>query len=1634
MGNLIFIDTEVSVDKGCIKDFGAINNDGEKLHTGRENLFFEFIKEASYLCGHNIIKHDLKYISISDKSILEIPAIDTLNLSPLLFPKKPYHRLVKDDKLHTGQINNPLNDSIQGKNLFYDEVSEYHRLDNEMKKIYYFLLKDTQEFEGFFRYIDNSKKGILKSSILDRLRGESGSIRQIADSDLDYEKDSTFLSELIKDKFRGMICENVDVELYIHNSPVELGYCLAIIHADDESSVTPRWVLRTYPDVERILYILRNNKCVTGCDYCNRAFDPILGLKEFFGYDRYRVFDGEHLQEKAVTAAVNNKSLLAIFPTGGGKSITFQIPALMAGKTTGGLTVIISPLQSLMKDQIDNLEKIGITEGVTINGLLDPIERADALERVEDGSAKILYISPESLRSRTIERLLLGRKIERFVIDEAHCFSAWGHDFRVDYLYIADFIKNLRDKKQLDMIIPVSCFTATAKQNVVEDIRNHFKEKLNLDLEVYKASSGRKNLHYKVIQCTKENKYDNLRQLIAGKDCPTIVYVTRTRRAEELAERLNDDGYRAKPYHGRMDTKVKSENQDLFTRGEIDIMVATSAFGMGVDKSDVGFVIHYNISNSLENYVQEAGRAGRDQNIEADCYVLFDDEDLNGHFSMLNQTKLNISEIGQIWKAIKDITRNRSKVSQSALEIARKAGWDDSVMDIETRVKTAISALEQAGYIQRGQNMPSVFADSILAESQKDAGERIRNSEKFQGKDEENSLRIISKLIGARSRKANKEDAAESRIDYISDQLGIIKEDVIRLVNLMKEEKLLADSKDLSAYVYDDMTQQKAVNLLKQHRELEDFLLNTIEGDGIVNVKELNELAENAGLKKVSTEKIITILNYWNIKKYIKKETRRRSKNHIKLTFLESYEDLKKRFNKRMMIADFIIEYLYEKSEVDDIVVEFSELELIEAFAFENRLLQLKAAQNEIEDTLLYLSKIDSIKIEGGFLVLYNALTIERLELNNKIQYKREDYKQLKSFYEQKAHQIHIVGEYAKKMLADYNAAINFVDDYFTLNYQSFLKKYFKGSKGDEIKRSITNKKFRQLFGELSPSQLTIINDQDSKYIVVAAGPGSGKTRILVHKLASLLLMEDVRHEHLLMVTFSRAAATEFKRRLKYLIGKSVNYVDIKTFHSYCFDLLGRVGDIEKSENIVCETAKLIKEGEVEKSRITKTVMVVDEAQDMDVNEIEFIRAMIRKNEDMRVIAVGDDDQNIYEFRGSSSKYMKGIAEAKDAKKYELVENYRSLANLVEFTNGYVQKLSNRMKTTPIMANIRKDGNIELIHYHNDNVMDGVLKKLQDEGAKGSICLMTATNDEALQMTGSLLDVGYNAKLIQTNEYIKLMDLDEVRFFIEELNLIPEVHKVDFETWNKAKHKLYKKYSGSENLKMCRRLFKDFELTAGRDIYVSDFIIFLRESKMEDFLYYGQEVIQVSTMHKSKGREFDTVIILLDKYIDDSDEKRRTLYVAMTRAKEFLQIHYRDKRYNRVFSYAKGKGAVNKGINKVKFYQVKNSGRSKGKLVYQLGYKDIFLSYYYNDYAKRYIHGIKSGDVLKVNKNGCLNANDQQVVVFSKSFKEEIKNQIEKGFVFRDAKVNMVVHWKSEDEEDEVKIVMPILRLEEKEE
>lgn len=1600
MKPITFIDTEIEPKNKKILDIGSVKGDGSTFHSNSVADFTAFLRGSEYLCGHNILNHDLKYLenTLHAAGLNTVRIIDTLYLSPLLFPNRPYHALLKDDKLQTEDTNNPLNDSIKARDLFFDEVTSFQQADSTLKVIYHMLLKGKKEFSAFFQIIG-------------------------------YQGNSLFLEKLIREKFQRKICAKADLARIIDKYPVELAYCLALLDANDRYSITPPWVLKNYPTTERIMFLLRSNPCLEGCAYCNDALDIHRGLKRFFGFNTYRAYGGEPLQEKAVKAAVANKSLLAVFPTGGGKSITFQVPALMSGVNTKGLTVVISPLQSLMKDQVDNLERAGITEAVTINGLLDPIERAKSYERVENGSASLLYISPESLRSKTIERLLLGRNVVRFVIDEAHCFSAWGQDFRVDYLYIGDFIETLQEKKNLREGIPVSCFTATAKQKVIEDIRGYFKEKLSLDLELYSANASRVNLRYEVFEKNEEEKYNALRDLLEGKKCPTIVYVTRTQAAYALAERLTKDGYLAKPYHGKMDKQEKSANQDAFIQGQVQIMVATSAFGMGVDKKDVGMVIHYEISNSLENYIQEAGRAGRDEDISADCYVLFNDEDLSKHFVLLNQTKLSIQEIQQIWKAIKELTRFRTRVSQSALEIARKAGWDNSIMDIETRVRTAITALEEAGYIKRGQNVPRIFANSILSRNVMEALEKIEKSQRMDERQRGQAIRIIKKLFSSKSRKHLTDEEAESRVDYISDYLGIPKEEVIEVVNLLREEKVLADHKDLAAYIKKTENRNRSLNVLKTFWQIEKFLLTVVENQEIVfHIKELNEQAEANGCPEATPNKLKTILNFWTIKNWIKRQTTVYSRNHISVMALQEKEILEAKLDQRYELAQFVLEYLFaktnatpvEEAQKEEVLVEFSVLELKEEFENRSTLFSSKTSVKEIEDALYYLSKIEAIKIEGGFMITYQGLTIERLEQNNRKNYKAEDYQKLEQFYQNKVQQVHIVGEYARKMIRDYQAALQFVDDYFRLNVSMFLNKYFPGSRQNEIKRNITPAKFKQLFGELSPTQLKIINDHESKHIVVAAGPGSGKTRILVHKLASLLLMEDVKHEQLLMVTFSRAAANEFKKRLLKLIGNAANYVEIKTFHSYCFDLLGKVGTLEKSDEIIQETIKRIENGDVEPGRITKTVLVIDEAQDMDAHEFALINALMDQNEEMRVIAVGDDDQNIYEFRGASSEYMVNMILEKKAALYELVENYRSKSNLVDFSNQFVERIPQRLKDTPIIANQSDLGKIKLVRYRSNNLITPLVQDILSAELAGTTCVLTKSNEEALQITGLLVKNGLQAKLIQSNDGFSLYNLLEVRFFLSRLGLGEGIFTISDEVWNGAKRKLKERFARSLNYEVCVNLIKEFEAAQPKHKFKSDLDIFIRESKLEDFLGGDSETIFVSTIHKAKGREFDNVFLMLESFSLGTVEAVRQLYVAMTRAKGNLTIHYNGNYLDTIITES--------------LEQIENSEDHLPPrlLALQLTFKDVWLDFFRNPQNLQRIRQLNSGDELIFDGEGCRNSAGKPVLNFSQRFKSQLESIKQKGYTPEKARIRFIVYWLKEGTEQEVRIVLPELYFERK--
>ena len=306
---IVFIDSEIGVSDHRILDLGAVREDGAKFHSPSVRDFSAFLTGAAFLCGHNILHHDLKYLRPLLDFKPSLGVVDTLYLSPLLFPERPYHALVKDDKLQADERNNPLNDAEKARKLFYDEVNAFNGLPARRKEIYYGLLNRFEEFRGFFAF-------------------------------LKYRPLFSAPERAIRREFEGEICENADLRGLISGRPVELAYALALTGCGDCYSVTPPWLVRNYPQIEYVMKMLRGKPCKSGCPYCRSAFGIHRKLKELFGFERFRTYGGEPLQERAVEAAVAGKSLLAVFPTGGGKSITFQLPALMAGQTEHGLTVI----------------------------------------------------------------------------------------------------------------------------------------------------------------------------------------------------------------------------------------------------------------------------------------------------------------------------------------------------------------------------------------------------------------------------------------------------------------------------------------------------------------------------------------------------------------------------------------------------------------------------------------------------------------------------------------------------------------------------------------------------------------------------------------------------------------------------------------------------------------------------------------------------------------------------------------------------------------------------------------------------------------------------------------------------------------------------------------------------------------------------------------------------------------------------------------------------------------------------------------------------------------------------------------------------------------------------------------------
>src|SRR3989344_5301143 len=344
-------------------------------------------------------------------------------------------------------------------------------------------------------------------------------------------------------------------------------------------------------------------------------------LKRYFGYDKFRP-----LQLEIIEHILKKRDTFVLMPTGGGKSICYQIPALKFD----GLTLVISPLISLMKDQVDGLKTNGINAEY-INSSLSFKEIINIKDKVQRKEIKILYLAPERLALENFKEFLKTLQISLIAIDEAHCISEWGHDFRPEY-------RNLKFLKKIFPEIPIIALTATATKRVREDI---LKQLSLTNPRVFISSFNRKNLNLIIME--KKNAFNKILNLLKKyKDESAIIYCFSRKDTEKIAQQLNESGFKALPYHAGLSNDIRKQNQEVFIKDKVNVIVATIAFGMGINKLDVRLIIHCTFPKSIEGYYQEIGRAGRD-GLQSDCVLFYSKGDKRKHEFFIDQIQDEIT-------------------------------------------------------------------------------------------------------------------------------------------------------------------------------------------------------------------------------------------------------------------------------------------------------------------------------------------------------------------------------------------------------------------------------------------------------------------------------------------------------------------------------------------------------------------------------------------------------------------------------------------------------------------------------------------------------------------------------------------------------------------------------------------------------------------------------------------------------------------------------------------------------------------------------------------------------------------------------------------------------------------------------
>ena len=1611
-----------------------------------------FSEGATAILGHNLLHHDLPVMRalVPDLHLLSLPVIDTLYLSALAFPEKPYHHLVKDYRLVRHAVNDPEADARLATQVFLDCMGRFQDLapsEPELLRFYARCFRPARVPEDALGDLGGLERAIRNGAGFDEPRPD------LANGDL--------FRRLTGGRACNFIIRQV-AEMLEPDAPVPAAYVVAWLRVAGEGSVLPPWILQRFPVVRELLDRLRQvdapGACPDGegCPFCTDNGTAENELQRYFGFSTFRpepkTEDGGSLQRHVTSLGLARRSQLAVLATGAGKSICYQLPALSHYRRRGLLTLVISPLQALMKDQVENLNRrIGVERAAALYGLLTPPERGRVLERVRAGDVAILYLAPEQLRNRSFRKLIEVREIATWVFDEAHCLSKWGHDFRPDYLYAASFIREMCESVRTPLPA-VACYTATAKKDVVQEILEHFRVELGLSLELSTSDVERRELRFAVESVAAHRKLPRIVEILrrrlpavcgpssdadgtdrdetdlapsdlapsdlappglapsdptppglASETNPApdswtkgsaVVYFASRKGTEEAAQFLRRHGIDAAAFHAGLSPPTKRDVLDGFTGGDLAVVCATNAFGMGIDKEDVRLVIHADIPGSLEAYLQEAGRAGRDRRA-SDCILLFDEQDVERQFKLAASSKLEKYDLEEILRTIRrEIRRRPNGVAVlTPGEILRDEELDIDIRpddwQADTQIRIAVAWLERAGFLIRRHNRTWVFQGKLNVRSLDEARQRL-DGMNLSPDARRRRLAILKALVQA-------DDDAGLTIDDLAEKLGpsLLDErpltsrrrarepdirhagnQVVRDIQALVQEGLLAEGLQLTAYVR-PKGRGSSSKILEEVARLEGKLLDVLQQEypdaepgtaepgaaepgaaahlslRLVNQRLIDEGVDSTPIRLQALLKSLSEDGKGLAESHGSLDLKYRRRGHYTVRLRRSWEDLRTLAGRRRHVARVALDTLLAKLPPDASGQALAAFSLEDVVGEIQRDLVLSRALKDplaaAERALLFLHEHRAVQLQNGLAVFRQAMTLELSDHHKGRRYTFSDYRPLAEHYDERTFQTHVMARYAREAEERLQRGLDLIQDYFKHGRDVFVAKWFHDT-AEDLRRATGSTSYRMLVDELgNAEQQAIVTAPPERNMLILAGPGSGKTRVVVHRAAYLLRVERVPSHAVLIVCFNRAASLELRRRLKKLVGRDAYGVTVCTYHGLAMRLLGRSfahgldaeTTREQMGTVIPEATALLQSGNEDDATRDELLagfrhILVDEYQDINEDQYRLIAAVAGRSREepgrkLSLLAVGDDDQTIYSFNGADLRFIRRFQEDyqrdEDLSRgvFHLVQCYRSSGAVIAAANHLISFNDQRMKTEhPIRVDDarRHDPPGEPVRIYTvrafENQAAAVVACVDELRAESATSHTGASRAQAgaypsiaiLARRHSSLDpVEFLLRFQRPDmDFLRLGDqppptltrIREIHTFLETVRslggralrpseirgFLPERETCNL--WHRLLHDLVDGFC--DDVLLPDDVDSDSPVDpAGLTEFAYDF---LAEQRREPVTSAG---VVLATVHAAKGLEFDHVLLLDSGWTTsssqrDMDDERRLYYVGMTRAKHTLHL------------------------------------------------------------------------------------------------------------------------------------------------